>query len=86
MFWIIFGVITTVVIIGFMIKNLPLIYEMKDISDTPFVCSNCGKNFYIKWYRFTFNLPRYYTYHSIKCKCPHCKKVDMCKHSDNEAV
>ena len=80
MFWVVFTIITVFVIIGFVIKNLPSIYEMIDISDTPFVCPNCGKSFYVKWYQLTFKLPKYYIYNSIECKCPHCKQVDMCRH------
>lgn len=82
MFWIVFTVITVVVAIGFIIKNLPFIYELKDVSDKPFICPNCSKTFYIKWYRLAFfKMPNFYMHRAVKFKCPHCKISDMCSYS-----
>ncbi len=65
-------------IIWFFIKRYPMIAEMQDVLEKPFVCPNCGHKFKIKmrqvWYRF----PAFYLVKGFKVKCPNCKKKDVC--------
>ena len=55
-------------------------HEYKDVVEKPFVCSNCGSEFYKKWYHMLFG--RYATLRSggrARLKCPHCKERDFCR-------
>lgn len=53
--------------------------KSKEIAEKPFICPNCGKEFYKKWNQLYFNAfdPRL-TKKSI-LKCPHCKTRDACR-------
>ena len=59
--------------------------ECKEIVSQPFVCPNCGKSFYAKWYHlwflrgFTVSLKN-----KANLRCPHCKKWDMCKWTNKD--
>ena len=67
-----------VIFIDFGISSSP-IEECKEIAEKPFVCPNCGKEFYKKWNQLYFNgfTPRL-TNKAI-LKCPHCKERDACR-------
>ena len=54
--------------------------RFQEYVETPFVCPNCGKTFYAKWYHLYFG--RNVTLEmvkKVKLKCPHCKERDMCR-------
>lgn len=67
--------------IFFVLKNLPHIYEMLEILETPFVCPNCGHSFILKWYQVWYKFPSFYLLNGLKHKCPKCKQTDICFHS-----
>ncbi len=68
-------------IILFFVKQYPVIDEMKDLLDTPFVCPNCGHQFMIKMHQVWYKLPAFYVVKGFKVRCPNCKKKDICSHS-----
>lgn len=68
-------------IVLFFIRRYPMISEMKDLLDTPFVCPNCGHQFTIKMHRVWYKLPAYYVVKGFKVRCPKCKEIDICSHS-----
>ena len=74
------GLIIILPIILFIIKQYPIISEMQDLLDTPFVCPNCGHRFTLKMRQVWFKLPAYYITNGFKVKCPNCKKIDICSH------
>ena len=56
------------------------IKEYKSTVEKPFMCPNCGKEFYKKWYHLLFH--RYNTIRTFgkaNLKCPHCKTRDACR-------
>ena len=56
------------------------INKFKETVEKPFVCPNCSRFFYKKWYHMLFH--RYTsirTFGKAKLKCPHCKKNDACR-------
>ena len=61
------------------------ITRSKKNSKKPFVCPNCGERFYAKWYSFCFfQWERFDCNKTLKLKCPHCKKTDVCKWMSDE--
>ena len=53
--------------------------KCKEIAEKPFICPNCGKEFYKKWNQLYFNGfdPKYAK--KAILKCPHCKEKDACR-------
>ena len=67
-------------IVLFFVRRYPMISEMKDVLDTPFVCPNCGHRFTIKMHQVWYKLPAYYVVKGFKVRCANCKKTDICSH------
>lgn len=63
------------------IKQLPVIYEIKELLDEPFVCPNCGHRFYLKMHQVWYKIPSFYIANGLKAKCPCCKQIDVCSRS-----
>jgi RNA polymerase subunit RPABC4/transcription elongation factor Spt4 len=53
--------------------------ECKEIAEKPFVCPNCGKEFYKKWGQLYFNGFTPKLTNKAILKCPHCKERDACR-------
>lgn len=53
--------------------------ECKEIAEKPFVCPNCGKEFYKKWGQLYFNAFTPKLTNKAILKCPHCKVTDACR-------
>ena len=63
-----------------MLSGLFSIARLQELAENPFVCPNCGQQFFIKWYKLNFG--RSYTVYAFgkaRLKCPHCKVSDMCR-------
>ena len=73
------------IIVWYIIKFISLIYHFKDIAEKPFLCPNCGEEFYVSWARLMFlpNFPLAFK-KEMRLKCPHCKKRGMCKWQSEE--
>lgn len=54
----------------------------EEITDKPFVCPNCGHEFYVSWYRMWFKKNSVYLWNSARLRCPNCGSKDMCKHKE----
>ena len=62
--------------------HLDMMYWNSDKStvEKTFMCPNCGKEYYKKWYHLLFH--RYNTIRTFgkaNLKCPHCKTRDACR-------
>ena len=55
------------------------IEECKEIAEKPFVCPNCGKEFYKKWNQLYFSSFTPKLTNKAILKCPHCKERDACR-------
>lgn len=53
--------------------------KVKEIAEKPFICPNCGKEFYKKWNRLYFNGFTPKLTNKARLKCPHCKETDFCR-------
>ncbi len=51
----------------------------KEIAEKPFVCPNCGKEFYKKWSQLYFHGFDPRLTNKARLKCPHCKERDACR-------
>ena len=60
--------------------------ECKEIAEKPFVCPNCGKEFYKKWNRLYFNGFTPKLTNKAILKCPHCKERDACRWTGMDRV
>ena len=61
--------------------------RFKEYVKTPFVCPNCGKNFFAKWYHLLWNRDvSLVMVKKAKLKCPHCKIKDMCRWTESDNV
>ena len=65
----------------FFIVNYFIISELDDLLDVPFVCPNCGHNFFIKKRQVWYKVHSFYVLNGFNVKCPNCKKTDICSHS-----
>lgn len=45
------------------------------VASKKYVCSECGKSFYPKWWQAAFSV---HVMHYRYFKCPHCGKKDFC--------
>ncbi len=66
--------------------SLSPIGECNEIAEKPFICPNCGKEFYKKWNQLYFNGfdPKYAK--KAILKCPHCKERDACRWSGVDRI
>lgn len=53
--------------------------KSKEIAEKPFICPNCGKEFYKKWNQLYFNAFDSRLTKKAILKCPHCKTRDACR-------
>ena len=53
--------------------------KCKEIAEKPFICPNCGKDFYKKWNQLYFNGFDPRLTNKAILKCPHCKEKDACR-------
>ena len=61
-------------------KKLFAVSRLKEYAKKPFVCPNCGKNFFTKWYSLWFNREMTLVMtEKAKLRCPHCQQTDFCK-------
>jgi len=67
-------------VILFFVKQYPVISELQDELETPFVCPNCGHRFTVKMHQVWYKLPSFYVLKGFRVKCPNCKKKDVCSH------
>lgn len=53
----------------------------REIASKPFVCPNCGQEFYAKWRRLWFKGAGllYHSSNKAQLKCSHCKVTDACR-------
>lgn len=63
-------------------RFLMSVAECEKITDKPFVCPNCGKEFYVNWYKMWYKRISVRLWEGAKLKCPNCGMTDMCKHKD----
>ena len=66
--------------------SLSPIDECKEIAEKPFVCPNCGKEFYKKWNQLYFNGFTPKLTNKARLKCPHCKEKDACRWTGMDRV
>ena len=62
--------------------------SFNEIASKPFVCPNCGQEFYAKWRRLWFKGAGLLTNTTNKAqlKCPHCKETDACRWTGMERI
>ena len=68
-------------VILFFVKQYPMISELQDLLDSPFVCPNCGHQFTLKMYQVWYKLPSFYVLNGLRIKCPKCRETHVCSHS-----
>ena len=59
--------------------NIDVINDCKEIAEKPFICPNCGKEFYKKWNQLYFNGFDPRLTNKAILKCPHCNQRDACR-------
>ena len=59
--------------------NIDVINDCKEIAEKPFICPNCGKDFYKKWNQLYFHGFDPHLTNKARFKCPHCKEIDACR-------
>ena len=67
-------------VILFFVKQYPVISELRNELETPFVCPHCGYRFTVKMHQVWYKLPSFYVLKGFRVKCPNCKKKDVCSH------
>lgn len=71
-----------VIAIPVMLFDLTVLYLVgKELSKKKFVCPNCHKTFYPKWWIVVFSG---HIDNDRLLKCPHCGKKDYCSLSHNQ--
>jgi predicted RNA-binding Zn-ribbon protein involved in translation (DUF1610 family) len=68
----------------FFVRRYPMICEMQEVLDKPFVCPNCGHPFKIKMHQVWYRLPSFYVAKGFKAKCPKCRQTDICSRTHLE--
>lgn len=59
------------------------IARLKEFTEKPFVCPNCGERFYVKWPKlFWYRIYSLELSGKAKLKCPKCGEKDMCRRMD----
>ncbi len=53
----------------------------KVITNTEYICPDCGKTFYPKWWQAVFSA---HMGNSRLFKCPHCGKKNFCRPSNRD--
>lgn len=78
-----FGLILAVILLGiatFSVTGILRYNKCEEIADCPFKCPNCEKEFHANWVKIMFSPTITLVLNKkMRLKCPHCKKIDMCK-------
>ena len=70
-----------------LLVDLKAVDEYKKIVKKPFVCPNCGQEFYKKWYHLWLTgFSESGISNKAKLKCPHCKETDACRWTGMDRV
>ena len=59
--------------------DIDAVGKSKELAEKPFICPNCGKEFYKKWNQLYFNGFDPRLTNKAMLKCPHCYQRDACR-------